>query len=458
MSKIVSLIKNRWFKFSVVAIIYVLWFVVWSRNLWMLLGLPVIFDIYITKLLNRFIGEPYKKRKEKSKGFRELMGWVEAIIFAAVVATVINTYIFQMYKIPTPSMEKSLLVGDYLCVSKIAYGPRMANTPLSFPLVHNTMPFSSSGKKSFSEAISRPYKRLAGRGSVERGDIVVFNFPAGDTVLLENQAVTYYDYLRDYQAMYGEKAGREKLAQHYTIISRPVDKREHYVKRAVALPGDSLEIRHSQLYINGRYAEPIDGRQYVYFVTINGTPISNQAFEKMGIAKDDILFDRENQRYQLPLTDKNLRTVQSMNNVVSVEKYESTQPMHYIFPNEGNFGWTEDNFGPLWIPKKDATVELTTENLPLYRRIIDVYEANDLEERDGKIYINGKEATSYTFKMDYYFMMGDNRHNSADSRFWGFVPEDHVVGRPSFVWLSIDKDKRFPKNIRWNHMFRSLKE
>ena len=458
MSKIVSLIKNRWFKFSVVAIIYILWFVVWSRNLWMLLGLPIIFDIYITKLLNRFIGEPYKKRKEKSKGFRELMGWVEAIIFAAVVATVINTYIFQMYKIPTPSMEKSLLVGDYLCVSKIAYGPRMANTPLSFPLVHNTMPFSSSGKKSFSEAISRPYKRLAGRGSVERGDIVVFNFPAGDTVLLENQAVTYYDYLRDYQAMYGEKAGREKLAQHYTIISRPVDKREHYVKRAVALPGDSLEIRHSQLYINGRYAEPIDGRQYVYFVTINGTPISNQAFEKMGIAKDDILFDRENQRYQLPLTDKNLRTVQSMSNVVSVEKYESTQPMHYIFPNEGNFGWTEDNFGPLWIPKKGATVELTTENLPLYRRIIDVYEANDLEERDGKIYINGKEATSYTFKMDYYFMMGDNRHNSADSRFWGFVPEDHVVGRPSFVWLSIDKDKKFPKNIRWNHMFRSLKE
>ena len=453
-----SLIKNRWFKFSVVAIIYILWFVVWSRNLWMLLGLPIIFDIYISKLLNRFIGEPYKKRKEKSKGFCELMGWVEAIIFAAVVATVINTYIFQMYKIPTPSMEKSLLVGDYLCVSKIAYGPRMANTPLSLPLLHNTMPFSSSGKKSFSEAISRPYKRLAGRGSVERDDIVVFNFPAGDTVLLENQAVTYYDYLRDYQTMYGEKAGREKLAQHYTIISRPVDKREHYVKRAVALPGDSLEIRHSQLYINGRYAEPIDGRQYVYFVTINGTPISNQAFEKMGIAKDDILFDRENQRYQLPLTDKNLRTVQSMNNVVSVEKYESTQPMHYIFPNEGNFGWTEDNFGPLWIPKKGATVELTTENLPLYRRIIDVYEANDLEERDGKIYINGKAATSYTFKMDYYFMMGDNRHNSADSRFWGFVPEDHVVGRPSFVWLSIDKDKKFPKNIRWNHMFRSLKE
>ena len=458
MSKIVSLIKNRWFKFSVVAIIYILWFVVWSRNLWMLLGLPIIFDIYITKLFNRFIGEPYKKRKEKSKGFRELMSWVEAIIYAAVVATVINTYIFQMYKIPTPSMEKSLLVGDYLCVSKIAYGPRMANTPLSLPLVHNTMPFSSSGKKSFSEAISRPYKRLVGCGDVERGDIVVFNFPAGDTVLLENQAVTYYDYLRDYQAMYGEKAGREKLAQHYTIISRPVDKREHYVKRAVALPGDSLEIRHSQLYINGRYAEPIDGRQYVYFVTINGTPISNQAFEKMGIAKDDILFDRENQRYQLPLTDKNLRTVQSMNNVASVEKYESTQPMHYIFPNEGNFGWTEDNFGPLWIPKKGATVELTTENLPLYRRIIDVYEANDLEERDGKIYINGKEATSYTFKMDYYFMMGDNRHNSADSRFWGFVPEDHVVGRPSFVWLSIDKDKKFPKNIRWNHMFRSLKE
>lgn len=453
-----KLLKNRWFKFSVVAIIYTLWFVVWSRNLWMLLGLPIIFDLYITKLLNRLFWEPYKKQKDKSKGFRELMGWVEAIIFAVVVATVINTYIFQMYKIPTPSMEKSLLVGDYLCVSKIAYGPRMANTPLSFPLVHNTMPFSPAGKKSFSEAISRPYKRLAGLGGVERGDIVVFNFPAGDTVMLENQAATYYDYLRDYQQMYGTEQGRQKLAQHYTIISRPVDKREHYVKRAVGMPGDSLEIRHSQLYINCRMAEPIEGRQYLYFVTINGTPISNQAFEKMGLSKDDILFDRENQRYQLPLTDKNLRTVQGMSNVVSVEKYESTQPMHYIFPNEGNFGWTEDNFGPLWIPCKGATVALTPENLPLYRRIIDVYEGNDLEERNGQIYINGRAAISYTFKMDYYFMMGDNRHNSADSRFWGFVPEDHIVGRPSFVWLSVDKDKKFPKNIRWDHMFRSLKE
>ncbi len=457
MKKLISFFKNRWFKFAVVAIIYTLWFVVWSRNLWWLLGLPVIFDIYITKYMNRLFWKPYKKYKDKHKGFRELMGWVEAIVFAVVVATIINTYIFQMYKIPTPSMEKSLLVGDYLCVSKVAYGPRMANTPISFPLVHNTMPFSA-GKKSFSEVITRPYKRLAGFGEVERGDIVVFNFPAGDTVLLENQAVTYYDYLREYQAMYGPTQGRAKLNQHYTIISRPVDKREHYVKRAVAIPGDSLEIRHSKLYVNGRLQDNLDGRQYVYFVEVNGTPISAQVFERLGIANDDIIFDREGQRYQLPLTDENAAKIRNLENVVSVEKYESTLPQHYIFPNEGNFGWTEDNFGPIWIPKKGATVALTTENLPLYRRIIDVYEANDLEVRDDVIYINGRQADSYTFKMDYYFMMGDNRHNSADSRFWGYVPEDHVVGRPSFVWLSIDKDKKFPKNIRWNHMFRSLKE
>lgn len=444
--------SNKWVKFSLVTIIYVLWFVVWSRNLWMLIGVPVIYDIYISKLGHKYIWSKHKARKAKSKTYREVWSWVEAIVFAVIAATLIHVYIFQMYKIPTSSMEKTLLVGDFLCVSKVAYGPRMPNTPVALPLVHNTMPFSA-GKKSYSEAIQRPYKRLAGWGNVKRNDIVVFNFPAGDTVLLEDQAVTYYDVLRRYQSQYGDTRGREALARKYSVVSRPVDKREHYVKRCVGLPGDTIFIENSQLYVNGERQQDFPGRQYHYRVRTTGTPISRSAIERMGLSNEDVIYLGE-QYYIIALTDANLAQVMAMKNIEEVVKEEFTEPNPDIYPNDPRYPWTRDNFGPVWIPSKGSTVELTTENLPLFRRAIEIYEGNSLKVEGDVIFINGQQAGSYTFGMDYFFMMGDNRHNSADSRFWGLVPEDHIVGKPAFIWWSKNADSG---SIRWKRLFSSPK-
>ncbi|MBP3331194.1 MAG: signal peptidase I [Tidjanibacter sp.] len=456
LKKASALLRNRWVRFAFWSLVYVLWFVVWTRQPWFLLGLVLIYDLFISRIFYRKVWQKHKAVAARNGVYREIAGWVEAIVFALVVATVVHYYVFQMYKIPTSSMEKTLLVGDYLYVSKTAFGPRMPMTPLTVPLVHHTMPFSKT-KKSFSEAVKWEYHRLKGQGEVERNDIVVFNFPAGDTVLVENQAVTYYDVLHDYQSVYGPEEGRRKLNEDYTVISRPVDMREHYVKRCVALPGDTIAIRSSQVYINGEKQIEIPGREYVYFVHTDGTPLTRAVFEKLGIANDDIQYDPNSAVYLLPLTDDMVKTLQGMKNVTSVIKYESEGTYHAIFPNDDSYSWNEDNFGPLWVPSAGTTVALTIENLPLYRRIITAYEGHDLEVRDGKIFIDGEVSDSYTFAMDYYFMMGDNRHNSADSRFWGFVPENHIVGRPSFVWLSLDKDKKFPQNIRWNRMFRSVK-
>jgi len=448
---------NRWVKFTFVSLCYIAMFVVWMRNPWMLFGEIIIFDLYISKLFHKHVWSKHKAQRKKSHSYKVAAEWVEAIIFATVVAMVIRIFIFEMYTIPTPSMEKTQLVGDYLCVSKVAYGPKMPNTPISFPLVHNTMPLSKT-KKSYSEAIRRPYKRLAGRGSVQRGDVVVFNFPAGDTVLLENQSVTYYDVLREYQNLYGEREGREMLNRQYTVISRPVDKRENYVKRAVGIPGDTIRIIASELMVNGEPFPGIPQRQYVYYVYANGTPISSSAFDEMGISPDDRAYNSYSSIYSLPLTAANAERIRGMRNVLHVEQYMPDGTSLDIFPNDALYRWNQDNFGPLWVPAKGATVALTGETIPFYRKIINTYEKHTLEECDGVILIDGLPAESYTFAMNYYFMMGDNRHNSADSRFWGFVPEDHVVGKPSFTWLSLDKDKGlFQGKIRWNRMFRKIK-
>ncbi len=460
MDRIKQFWSCKWVKFAVVSVIYILLAVVWTGNPWMLLGVPVIFDIYISKFFYRFVGQYHRRLVEKNKTYRKVWGWIEAIVFAVVVVTLLKYFVFAMYVIPTGSMEKSLLIGDYLWVSKLAYGPMVPNTPISFPLVHNTMPFSTT-KKSYSEAISWPYHRLKGFGKVERGDAVVFHFPAGDTVLLGKMDGYYYSDLREYQTLYGEKQGRENLHARYKVISHPVDKRENYVKRCVGIPGDTIRIAASELFVNGKMFSDIPGLQQNYYVQASA-PINPKALEEMGIAQSDIHmqhYENGNVLYQwLPLTKKNFERIKGMSNVLGSVPAISDEADPDIFPYDTvNYPWNVDNFGPLWIPKKGATVAITRESIPLYKDIIERYEGNSLEVRDSIIYINGEQADSYTFKMDYFFMMGDNRHNSLDSRFWGFVPEDHIVGKPRFVLISTDREKRFPANIRWGRMFTWVK-
>ena len=450
MGKIKNLLRNKWVGFTLAALLYTLWFVVWTGNLWLLLGLPVIFDLYITKFFYRYVWSHNVKMCQRSKTYRTVYEWVNAIIFAPVVATLVHLFIFQMYVIPTSSMERTLLIGDYLYVSKVAYGPQMPNTPLSFPFVHHTMPFSQT-KKSFSEAIKWPYHRLKGLKPIRRNDVVVFNFPAGDTVLLENQNVTYYDTLRSFEESFGKEEGRKRLNEKYTVISRPVDKRENYIKRCVGLPGDSLEVRNGKVWVNGEPQGAIPGLQDNNVVQ-SYAPFTQYAIDNLGIRE----YSGYGSGYYMNLTDELAEKVRGLSNVISVNRYIYT-PNDEVFPQWGAPRWSQDNYGPIWIPKKGDTVQLTAENLPLFRRIIEAYEGHTLEERDGRIVIDGKEATEYTFAMNYYWMMGDNRHNSADSRFWGFVPEDHIVGKASFVWLSLDAEKSFPANIRWERLFRKVR-
>jgi signal peptidase I len=443
-----EILTNKWFKFISVGTLYTLW-VIWLGNFWWLLGLGVIFDIYITEKVHWAF---WKKKNPPGGKQTKVVEWIDAIIFAVIAATFIRMFFIEAYTIPTSSMEKSLLVGDYLFVSKVAYGPKTPNTPLSFPFVHNTLPLTRT-KKSYVEWIKQPYKRLAGFGDVKNNDVVVFHFPEGDTVALHVQNQSYYQLIRTY--------GRERVwndtRSFGEVVARPVDKRENYIKRCIGIPGDEIQMVRGQVTVNGKPQIHFDGVQHNYIVRTNGTSINPKALDRLRIAEDDrTVFSSE--RYVFPLTNENVEKLKDFSNVTSVEKIVE-EPGDWepaIFPGDENFPWNVDNFGPLTIPAKGETVQLTTDNLPLYERVIDVYEDNDLEVTNGTITINGEETSSYTFKMDYYWMMGDNRHNSADSRYWGFVPEDHVVGKASFIWLSLDKDRSLPQKIRLRRMFQSI--
>ena len=449
MTDIKKYFGNKWVKFALASIAYTLLCVVWTGNLWMLLGLPVIFDIYVSKLFYRYVWRHNDDLRARSAAYNTVYEWVSAVVFAVVAATLIHLFVFQLYVIPTSSMEKSLLIGDYLYVSKVAYGPQVPNTPLSFPFVHHTMPGSQT-KKSFSELIKWPYHRLKGFGKVERNDAVVFNFPAGDTVLLENQAVTYYDVLREYQHELGDAEGRRRLNEDYTVISRPVDKRENYIKRCVGIPGDTILIVDTEVFVNGEPQITLPGKQYVYFVQTT-SPITQYAIENLGITE----WSGSGLYYNMALTEEAAAKLEAMPNVTSVTRYNARNAdTAYVFPHDDRYPWTQDNFGPLWIPVKGSTIGLTVDNLPLYERIITAYEGHRLEVEGDDIYIDGKKSDSYTFAMNYYWMMGDNRHNSADSRFWGFVPEDHIVGKASCIWFSRDRQNG---GIRWDRIFKKVK-
>ena len=375
--------------------------------------------------------------------------WLDAIVWAVVAALIIRTFLFEAYTIPSSSMEKSLLVGDYLVVSKIGYGPRVPNTPLAFPFVHHTLPWSKTAK-SYIEKPQLPYKRLPGTTEIKRNDPIVFNFPAGDTVSEVYQSnVTFYQLVRYF--------GRDKVMndkkQFGNIITRPVDKRENYVKRLIGMPGDTLQIIDGIVYINGEIGEQPNEMQHNYIVKITSNGINPKILEKFNITEgyrtahaDELIF---NMTADIAEEFRKLPFVKSVERRIAPAGTDISED---IFPNDTtHFKWNADNFGPIVIPQEGKTVKINTENIALYDRIIKAYELNDMKIKDGKIFINGEETDEYTFKMDYYWMMGDNRHNSQDSRFWGYVPVDHIVGKPVFVWLSMDKNTG---KIRYNKTFR----
>ena len=441
---------TRWWRFGAVALIYVLW-TIWMGNPLLLLGLILLGDIYLTQFL------PWGAWKGlKNKTLKTIMSWVDAIAYALVLVYFLFLFVGQNYQIPSSSLEKSLLTGDFLWVNKVIYGPRVPQTPLHFPLAQNTLPILNC--KSYIEHPQLAYHRLKGLRGVERMDIVVFNFPAGDTVALKCPNPDYYTLCQEQ----GRDAVLNNKEVFGDVIYRPVDRRDNYVKRCLGLPGETLQIRDGIVYVNGKAIPQPKNVQYSYFVETDGTQISEDLFDEMGISKADrnhaldMYGNIIPNMYSLPLTGEMLKTLQGQSWVQGIERIQpGDHDIILTYPVGYDYGWTHANYGPVWIPKKGAKVDLTLENLPLYERCIRNYEGNSLEVKGGQILINGKPATSYTFKMDYYWMQGDNRDNSLDSRYWGFVPEDHIVGTPAIILISFNQDKRlFDGGIRWNRIFK----
>jgi signal peptidase I len=452
--------KTRWWRFGAVALLYVLW-TIWMGNPWLLLGLLLLADIYLTQFI------PWGAWKGWKPGpLRTLMSWIDAIVYALVLVYFLFLFLGQNYQIPSSSLEKSLLTGDFLWVNKVTYGPRVPQTPLHFPLAQNILPIL--GCKSYIEHPQLDYHRLKGLRNVERMDIVVFNFPAGDTVALKMPNPDYYSLC----LQYGRDVVRNNKEAFGDVIYRPVDRRDNYVKRCLGLPGETLQIKDGIVYIDGKAIPQPKNVQYNYNVKTDGTQIGEDLFDELGISMDDrrhrvVMQDAYNStvipdEYELLLTADMKKTLEDkhfpwLQSITIDPFYPTPESVDAIvtYPVGVDYGWTHANYGPIWIPKKGAKVDLTVENLPLYERCIRNYEGNTLEVQGDKILINGQPATSYTFKMDYYWMQGDNRDNSLDSRYWGFVPEDHIVGTPSIILISFDKDhKLFNGGIRWNRIFK----
>lgn len=409
------------FKVMMFIIATILWsiFVYSIQGEWLYFAPLIVGDILFWETISWQFWKKKEKKEKKKKS--EVKSWFDAIVFAVIAATILRTFLIEAYTIPTSSMEKSMLIGDFLFVSKVAYGPRVPMTPVAFPLVHHTMPIG--GGKSYTESVKLPYHRMKGLGIVERNDCVVFNWPA-------------------------EKLGR------------PVDKKENYVKRCVGVPGDVLELKNANLIVNGAPQEEFDGmkKQWHYNVKTQGTGLNPSIlYKKYDITEGG--YGRNRSEYNLTLTNNSRDALQTFPNVIEVKRTVEMEGNYteYIFPHDKNYKWNVDNFGPLTIPAAGSSIDISSANISIYKDIIGRYEENKLEMINDSIYINDKLATTYTFKMNYYWMMGDNRHNSADSRFWGFVPENHIVGKALFVWMSWDKNAEGLNKVRWNRLFRSVK-
>ena len=461
--------KVQWAKFAVVLTLYIA-FLIWVKSWLGIIVIPFIYDVYITKKIK------WQWWKDAEKPVKFVMSWVDALVFALVAVYFINLFFFQNYVIPSSSLEKSLLTGDYLFVSKVSYGPRIPETPLTMPLTQHTLPVVDC--KSYIEWPHWEYRRVKGLGKVELNDIVVFNYPAGDTLCSAPQYQSYDYYGMCYSIGYQiytqrpnpdslsamdrikyfntiHEAGREELRRNQQeygeITTRPTDRRENYVKRCVGLPGQTLQIKNRIVYLDGKANKEPENVQYSYYVKLRQR-LPEEMLKELGISNEDLL--SLNSAGYMPLTKRAVAMLSQRKDLVESIEINTDASDLEIYPLNGNKHWTRDNYGPIWIPAKGKSINITLDNIAVYERPIRVYEGNDLKITDGKIFINGKEAKSYTFKMDYYWMMGDNRHNSADSRYWGFVPEDHIVGKPIFIWWSSDPDRNGFSGIRWNRLFR----
>ena len=460
---------TRWVRFALVMLLFVLW-VAWMGNWWLLLFGILLFDIYITG----YIPFTWWKRS-KNKTVRSVMSWVDAIVYALILVYFLFAFIGQNYQIPSSSLEKTLYTGDYLFVNKAVYGPRVPMTPVYFPLVHNELPFGLG--KSYLDTPSLSYKRLKGMRDIEAGDIVVFNFPAGDSVMSKVQNPDYYSLI----AIHGRDRVLNDKETFGELIYRPVDRRENYVKRCVGLPGHRIQLRDGIAYIDGERFIDVENLQFNHFYQTVGTPLTPEEFEQFGVPVDDRYTvditpaDIPSLRqlgfkinpdgsvppiYVSPLTQAMVKDMEYSTRISRVIKQiPSPETMVKLFPQAISEGWTRSEYGGkdgLWIPAKGSALKMNRTAWEIYGRVIKDYENNpDACWRDGKVWINGEPVDYYTFKMDYYFMLGDNRDNSLDSRYWGFVPQDHIVGTPWRVLISFDKDKSlFNGGIRWNRILK----
>lgn len=463
---------TRWVRFGIVTALFIAW-MIWLGEWWPAIFILLLFDIYITGYI------PFTWwKKSKNKTVHSIMSWVDAIVYALILVYFVFSFVGQNYQIPSSSLEKTLLTGDYLWVNKITYGPRVPMTPVHFPLVHNTLPIINT--KSYLDNPSVEYRRLKGLRSVESGDIVVFNFPAGDTVASKfESSPEYYDILVD---RYGRERVHNDKSTFGDIIYRPVDRRQNFVKRAVGLPDERIKIVNDTIYINDVAQKMPENVQFNYIVALS-RPIDEDFIYDLGVAQGDCEdinagltpIDRANLLtwlpkadinsyfYAMPMTDAMIKTLQDKGMLKDLVKTSALMPPGsqgaYLFPKGIASNWSLSDYGGdegLLIPAKGTTIPLNETTWAIYNRAIRNYEGHhDAYIKDGVVYIDGKPADSYTFDMDYYFMMGDNRDNSQDSRFWGFVPEDHIVGTPVFVLISFDKDRSlFNGGIRWNRIFR----
>ncbi len=433
--------RDGWIRAGIWCSLYIA-FVAWvawddAKSWGWIILLPIILDAFTTRYINWGF---WKKYKDTNPALFKLCSWIDAIVFALVAVYFINLYLFQNYQIPSSSLEKSLRVGDFLFVSKMSYGARVPNTPLSMPLMQHSWPAWLGGGKSYCTNPQWPYKRLRGWDTPKKGDIVVFNFPTGDTVCLKMQNPDYYTLCH----YYGKQVVEQRKDVFGDISVRPVDRRENYVKRCVGEPGDSLQVIESRVFTKAAAGEwtkepERDGVQLNYIIETDGHLLSKSYLDKIGVSEDDRM-TIEPGVYHFPLTQKMLSEMSKNEHIVRIS-VESERAGGDMYPL-GATTWTRDNYGPIYIPRKGDRLLITEANYPIYRRIAEAYEHQAM--RIGEV---------YEFRMDYYWMMGDNRHNSADSRYWGFVPEDHIVGRPVFIWLSVEKDRPWGKgHIRWNRI------